>query len=168
MKLVGILGLAALLLSPLAFAAPAHVHGAAKLDISVEGDKLTIALEMPLDSTVGFERPARNDKEKQAVTDMMATLRNAVELFTPTAAAACRVESVEVGDPFPGGKAKADGHADIDADYVFRCTKPAALNSVATTLFKQFIRLHKIDVQRATRNGQGKANMTAEQPSVSW
>lgn len=168
MKLVGILGLAALLLSPLAFAAPAHVHGAAKLDISVEGDKLTIAMEMPLDSTVGFERPARNDKEKQAVANMMTALRNAAELFTPTAAANCRVESVEVGDPFPGGKAKVDGHADIDADYVFRCAKPAVLKGVATSLFKHFKRLHKIEVQRATPDGQGKAAITAEQPSVSW
>lgn len=168
MKLLGILGLAALVFSPLAFAAPAHVHGAAKLDISVEGDKLTIAMEMPLDSTVGFEHLARTDKEKLAFANMMTSLKNATELFTPAAAAACRVESVEVGDPFPGGKAKADGHADIDADYVFRCAKPVALKSVATTLFKQFKRLHKIDVQRATPNGQGKASMTAEQPSVSW
>ena len=66
MKIVRILSLATLLLSSLVVAAPAHVHGAAKLDISMEGDKLTIALEMPLDSALGFERPARNDKEKLA------------------------------------------------------------------------------------------------------
>lgn len=168
MKIIRILGFAAALLSPLALAAPAHVHGAAKLDISVDGDKLTIAMEMPLDSTLGFERPARTDTEKLAFANAMTTLKNAAEIFTPSAAAACRVVSVGVSDPFPGGKAKADGHADIDADYIFRCAKPAALNSVTTSLFKQFKRLHKIDVQRATPNGQGKASMTPEHPSVSW
>lgn len=168
MKIVRILGLAALLVSSLAFAAPAHVHGAAKLDISVEGDKLTIAMEMPLDSTIGFERLARTDKEKLAFANMMTTLKNAAELFTPTAAANCRVESTEVGDPFPGGKAKADGHADIDADYVFRCAKPAALKGLDTSLFKKFSRLRKIDVQRATPSGQGKSTLTPEQTSIAW
>jgi hypothetical protein len=168
MKIASIFGLAALLLSTLAFAAPAHVHGAAKLDISVEGDKLTIAMEMPLESTVGFERLARSDKEKLAFTNMMTTLKNAAELFTPTLAANCRVESAEVGDPFPGGKAKADGHADIDADYVFRCAKPAALKGFETSLFKKFSRLHKIDVQRATPGGQGKATLTPEQATLTW
>ena len=168
MKIVRILSLVTLLISSLVVAAPAHKHGAAKLDISMEGDKLTIALEMPLDSALGFERPARNDKEKLTFANAMTSLKKGAELFTPTAAAACRVESVELGDPFPGGKAKADGHADIDAEYVFRCAKPAALKGVATTLFKQFKRLHKIEVQRATPDGQGKANMTPAQASVSW
>ena len=162
------LSLATLLFAPAVIAAPAHVHGSAKLDISIEGDKLNIGLEMPLDSTVGFERPARNDNEKLAYANAMTALRNAGELFKPTAGAGCRIESVEVGDPFPGGKAKPADHADIDADYAFRCAKPAALKGIETTLFQQFKRLRRIDVQRATPSGQGKASMTPESPSLNW
>lgn len=168
MKIVSALTMAAILFAPNANAASAHVHGAAKLDISVEGDRLTIAMEIPLDSTVGFERPARTDKEKLAYANMIAALKNAAETFVPTAGAACRVESVEIHDPFPAGKAKADGHADVDAEYVFHCATPAALKGVETTLFKQFKRLRKVDVQRATPSGQGKASMTPETPRVSW
>ena len=166
--MIRMISLAVVLFAPLAVAAPAHVHGSAKIDISVEGDKLSIGVEMPLDSTVGFERPPRTDKERMAYAEMMTVLNNVVEIFVPTAAAACRVESAMVGDPFPGGKAKADGHADVEAEYVFRCAKPAALKGLETTLFKQFQRLRKIDVQRATPSGQGKSSMTAKTPSVSW
>ena len=168
MKIVRLLTCATLLLPALAYAAPAHVHGGAKLDLAVEGDKLIVGMEMPLDNTLGFERLPRSEKEKLAFVAMMTTLKNAADLFMPTAAAGCRLESAEVGDPFPGGKAKPDGHADIDADYVFRCAKVGALKSLETTLFKHFARLKRIDVQRATPGGQGKASMTAESPSVSW
>jgi hypothetical protein len=157
------------LISPaIAAAAPAHVHGAAKLDLSVDGDRLVLSLEMPLNNTLGFERLPRTEKEKAALVETIQTLKNAAGLFVPTAAAACKPEFVEVSDPFPGGKAKADGHADMDGNYVFRCAQPAALNSVETTLFHHFSRLKRIDVQRATPGGQGAARLTPEQPKLNW
>lgn len=157
-----------LLLSSLAQAAPAHVHGAAKLDLAVEGDKMTLSMEIPLDSTVGFERPARNEKEKSALAAMLATLRNGADLFVPSPAAGCKIDSVSVADPFPNGTAKADGHADVDADYVFRCAQPALLKAIETRLFSKFNRLQRIDVQRATPGGQGAGKLTPQQPKLSW
>lgn len=168
MKTPFIAGLLALLLAPPIIAAPAHVHGGAKMAIVVDGNKLTISIEMPLDSVLGFERPAHSDSEKKAYTSMLAQLQNPAELFLPTAAADCRVESVAAGDPFPGGKAKADGHADVDADYIFRCAKPTALSGVETTLFKKFSRLRQIEVERATPSGQGKIRLSPQSPSVAW
>lgn len=150
------------------FAAPAHVHGVAHLDVAVEGNILSVALEMPLDSAVGFESLPKTDKQKATLAEATETLKKAAELFTPTVAAECTVESVEVENPFPDGKAKADGHADFDADYVFRCARPAVLNSLETKLFKHFDRLHRIEVQRATSGGQGAATMSAKQPSIRW
>ena len=167
MKITGLFGLLALLSSAV-LAAPAHQHGAAKMDVSVEGNALSIGLEIPLDSTVGYERPPRSDKEKTAYATMLSTLKDAAALFAPTAAANCRLASVEVNDPFPGGKTKSDGHADIDASYQFQCTNPAALKGFETSLFKQFKRLHKIDVQRTSPTGQGKATLNATSSRLSW
>lgn len=167
MKIIGLIGFFALF-SSVVVAAPAHQHGAAKMDVSVEGNALSIGLEIPLDSTVGYERPPRTDKEKATYAAMIVTLKDAVALFTPTAAANCRVASVEVTDPFPDGKAKPDGHADIDASYQFHCANPTALTGFETALFKQFKRLHKIDVQRTTPKGQGKASLNARAPQLSW
>jgi len=157
-----------LLVPSLALAAPAHAHGAARMDLAVEGDRLTIAMEMPLDNMVGFEHLPRTAREKAALAESMRTLGNAAELFIPTPEAGCKPVSAQVGDPFPGGKAKADGHSDMDADYAFRCANPAALSGVKTTLFRHFRRLQRIDVQRVTPSGQGAARMTPEQPAMSW
>jgi hypothetical protein len=168
MRLTHVLTCIAMLLPAIAVAAPAHVHGAAKMDLSVEGDRLMLSLEMPLNNTLGFEHLPRTEKEKAALVATIKILKNAADLFVPTAAAACKSESVEVSDPFPGGKAKADGHADMDGNYVFRCAQPAALKSVETTLFRHFSRLKRIDVQRATPSGQGAARLSPEQPKLNW
>lgn len=152
----------------LTLAAPAHVHGVAHMDLAVDGNTLSVSLEMPLDSAVGFESFPKTDKQKATLAEATETLKKATELFTPTTAAECTVESVEVENPFPDGKAKADGHADFDAEYVFRCAQPAALKGLETNLFKRFSRLHRIEVQRATAGGQGAATMSAKQPRISW
>gem|GEM_PF-297119 len=149
-------------------AAPAHVHGAAKMDLAVDGNKLTVSIEIPLDNMVGFEHLPKTDKQKTALAESMKILGDGSDLFIPTVAADCKIESVDVGDTFPSGKAKGGGHADVDADYVFRCAKPAALKGLETTLFKHFSRLHRIDVQRATAGGQGVSTMTPKQPRTSW
>ena len=158
----------ALMFPLLAHCAPAHVHGVARIDLAVDGNQLTLSMEMPLDNLVGFEHLPKTDKQKAALAEAMMSLKNAADLFVPTAAADCQVEAVDVGDPFPGGKAKADGHADVDADYVFRCAQPAALKGLETKLFKRFGRLQRIDVQRATAAGQGAATLTPEQPGMRW
>ena len=44
--------------------AHAHVHGAVQLDVAVDGPTLTLTLEAPLDSVVGFERAPRTAAEK--------------------------------------------------------------------------------------------------------
>jgi len=168
MRLIHAARCIALMLPLFAQAAPAHVHGVAKIDLAVDGNKLTVALEMPLDNTVGFEHLPKTGTQKAALAESLKVLKNAADLFVPSAAAQCTVESVAVGDPFPGGQAKADGHADVDADYVFRCAQPAALKGLETKLFKRFGRLHRIDVQRATASGQGASTMTPEQPSMRW
>jgi len=58
----------------LAHAAPAHVHGVAKMDLAVDGNKLTLSMEMPLDNLVGFEHLPKTDKQKAALAEAMATL----------------------------------------------------------------------------------------------
>ena len=168
MKAICNVGLVLTFISATAIAAPAHHHGSAKMDVSVEGNVLTIGLEIPMDSTVGFERPPRSDKEKAAYAAMTTKLKDAAALFSPTAAANCKPTGTEVRDPFPDGKAKSDGHADIDATYSFQCADPSALKGFETTLFKAFKRLHKIDVQRTTPSGQGKAKLSGNAPRLSW
>lgn len=168
MQIKRFIGLCSLVALPGLALGAAHVHGVAKMDVSVDGARLAIAIEMPLDSAVGFEHVPKTDAQKTALDDAMRLLRNPAGLFVLPPEAECAVDSVEVSEPFPGGRAKAGGHADFDADYIFRCARPAALNRLETTLFNRFPALKRIDVQRVTPSGQGKALLTGDRPVLRW
>jgi len=154
----------------------AHVHGAGKLDISIEQDQFVIALALPLEALVGFERAPLVAKEAAALEDAAKLLKDAAKLFLPTAAARCVVQSVTVEVPFsaaarnavrPAGDS-APGHADVDATYAFRCARPAALKGLETQLFTHFKRLYYLDVQRIGPQGQGAGRLTPQQPVLAW
>ena len=149
-------------------AAGGHNHGVGKLDVSVDGEQLTLELELPLDSAVGFERAPKNDKERAALADAERLLKDAATLFVPTPAAACTIDSVAVEMPHAGKPSESHEHADIDARYVFRCANPAMLKSVETALFKHFKRLYRIEARRATPASQGSARLSAKQAVMTW
>ena len=165
------LGIAALLLAACgaALAGKAHRHGAATMDLAVDGGRLTIAVEMPLDSLVGFERAPRSDAERRAADAAQARMRDAAALFRLDAAAECKLAGASVQAPVleraaaaagasPGpGTAGGDAHADLEASYVFACAQPARLATLEAMLFDAFPRLERIEVQAVLPQGQRKA-----------
>ena len=152
-----------------AHAAKGHNHGVGELDVGIDNGQITIELELPLDSVVGFEHAPKTDKEKAAITEAEHVLKDAPSLFLTTPEAGCTPESITVTMPYTNGpKPHAEEHADIDALYVFRCTTPAALKSVETTLFKHFTRLYRLEARRAGPAGQGATRLSARQPKLSW
>lgn len=146
-------------------AGKAHEHGVLKLDIAVEDGKLSIELEAPLDSLLGFERAPRTEAERKAASEVLARLRNPTQgapLFAADAAAQCRLARAEVRAPVlePGsGPAPAGDHADLDASYEFSCAKPAELRTLDVGLFEAYRRAQRIDVQLAGPQGQAKATL---------
>jgi len=148
----------------------AHVHGIAKLDVAVDGSTLTLALESPLDSLLGFEHPARNDQEKTAVKTMSDQLHKPQALFALPTAAQCRSVSVTLDSPVLEAKPKhgGDGHADLDGEFVFQCAQPQQLKGMTVQLFKAFTHLRELDVQIASPRGQSAAKLTAQQNQLRW
>ena len=126
---------------------------------------LLLELEPPLDSAVGFERAPKNDKERAALADAERLLKDATALFVPTSAAVCAIASVTVELPRTGERSESDGHADIDARYVFRCTTPAMFKRVETARFK---RLYRIEARRTTPSGQSAARPSVRQAVIAW
>ncbi|MDO8958150.1 MAG: DUF2796 domain-containing protein [Rhodocyclaceae bacterium] len=156
--------IAALALLPVAHAAKGHAHGEGRLDVAIGKEQIVLSLELPLDAAIGFERAPKNDKEKALLAAAAATLNDAAALFLPTPAASCTLHSVQIDMPqFDGG-----AHADIAANYTFRCANPAALKSIETTLFRSFKRLYRIEVQRVSPAGQGAARLSPKQSVLSW
>ena len=150
-----------------AFAGKAHEHGVVKLDVAVDGATLNIEMRTPLDSLLGFERAPRTDAERKAAAAVLAQLRAPGTLFVADAAAGCSLSKAEVVAPvLEAGAKPADGHADLDASYVYTCTQPQELRTLQLGLFEAYKRMRRIDVQTAGPQGQGKATLRRPANSV--
>jgi hypothetical protein len=166
LRTVALVALAALCGQALAApAGHAHEHGVVRLDIAIEAGKVTLQLESPLDSLIGFERAPRNDAERQRAAAMVARLRAADTLFTFDPAAGCTLASVEiVSAPLQLGKADpqaaGDAHADLDGDFAFDCKDSGKLGFIEIGLFKAFAGMQRIAVQVAMPKGQLKRTLT--------
>lgn len=163
---------------PVAAQQHAHAHGRMALDVAVDAQSITLAIESPLDGFLGFERAPRNDSERKRVADMVARLKAADQLFQPDPTAGCKLSKVSLdsavlglGDarkavedergPTHAGKVPhaEDKHADIDVDIVFTCVKAADARFIDVRLFDAFKRMRTIDTQVASPQGQFKRSL---------
>ncbi len=150
-------------LFPLAGAAgKAHQHGVAHLDVAVDGLRVSLELDTPLDNLIGFERAPRTDAERDKANAAIARLRAGETLFRIDAAAGCMLDKVELRSaPLqlgPPAATSAD-HADLNAAYTFTCKAAAKAGFVEVGLFEAFAGLKRIDLQVATPKGQLKATL---------
>jgi hypothetical protein len=142
------------------WAAGAHEHGVARLDVALEGTRLTLQLETPLDNLLGFERAPRTDAERQRVQVLLQRLRAPEGLFRADAAAACKAGAVTLEAPVLGlGPAPqaADAHADLDASFEFSCAR--APRQLDVLLFDAFAPLQHIRLQLALPGGQAQRSL---------
>ncbi len=150
-----------------------HVHGAARLEVVVEASQVTLQLELPLDSLVGFEHAPRGAAQIQRAAAAVQALNAADALFKFTPAARCVVHSVvlESAALNLGPRAAADtppsDHADVDATYVFTCADTPRATEVDIGLFEAFSRLQQVTAEVATAKGQFKRALTRPAKRVS-
>jgi hypothetical protein len=177
------LALAALLIAAAAagqgaLAATAHSHGVARLDVAVDGATITLRLESPLESLLGFERAPRNDAERGQVRAMAQALRSGSP-FVPTAAARCRLDRVDLASPvlapeLLGGTGAAtpgraaDDHAELEGTFVYRCEDPKALQGIDVMLFDHFKKLGRVDAQVAGPKGQSALRLNWRSRQIRW
>lgn len=159
----------------------AHIHGQVQLAVALDGPVLTLQLEAPLDSVLGFEHRPRNAAQRQAVAQLQASLAAADPLFRPDAAAQCSPGKMQVesalfepetgaaGKNGQGGKVAAppaDEHMDLEASVEFRCARPELLKTLQLGLFERFGRMQRIDVQVAAGKGQRKLTLRRPQSLI--
>lgn len=160
-----------------ALAADAHVHGQARLTVALDGASLTLALESPLDSLLGFEHMPRSAKDKAAVARVAKLLNQPGELFVPTPAAGCKAGAVKLESPVLEARPKAAAkhghdherqHADLDGEFTFTCAQPGLLHSLEVKLFDAFPGLKRLDVEVATGKGQTAAKLDGRKRRIDW
>ena len=174
-----------------------HEHGMASLGIRVEGDRLDLRLRVPLHTVLGAESSPRTEKQRQAVRRMAAALRAPHALFVPTPAAGCTAGEVTLRSdairpellgaaaseaqtvhattmPTSGPpadirrKAATPAHADLEADFPFRCDKPQSLTGLQVLLFAAFPSLRQVDAVIVTPRGDSGARLSPNRTSLTW
>jgi hypothetical protein len=144
-------------------AGPAHVHGAAKLDIAIEPTRISVQMEMPLENLLGFERAPRTDAERRQADSVVTRLRAATAMFAIDPAAQCKPAQVELSSaPLKLGKSEPEaadaGHADVDGTFAFDCRDASKAAYIDVGLF-EFARLQKLEVQIVAPRGQFKRDL---------
>lgn len=148
----------------------AHVHGHAKLELTLDEQTLLIQLHAPAADLLGFEHAPITDAEKTQYQRVQVLLGQSSTLFTLSDEAGCQSSSVtlkgmENDHPsIPTGEHAE--HMDIDASYLFHCQQPQALHRVQLALFHHFPSLQEVAYQTISSAGQSAGELTPEQPQL--
>jgi hypothetical protein len=158
-------------------AANAHVHGAAKMQIAIDGNSMEVELAFPLESLVGFERTPRTDKERKTVQKMREQFNEPKAWLIPSVAAQCVPGKTEIHAPVLESKSKdshghgkhhEDEHAELEAVVTFHCAVPAALKSMEVRLFDAFPRLQHLKAEIAAPGKQSGTTLDRKHRTLSW
>jgi hypothetical protein len=142
-----------------------HQHGVARLEVTLDGGALQVALDSPAENLLGFEHAPRTDAQKQTVVRVERQLKEPARLFTPVAAAGCQSQPARVEIKLPPA-GSSETHSEIEAAWGWRCEQPAALAHLDVGLFKAFPRLKELRVQIVTAQGQKAAVLKPGAPRL--
>lgn len=156
----------------------AHEHGAAQLNVVLDGKMLHLQLDSPAMNLVGFEHAAKSDADKAKVAAARSQLEQPQALFGLNAGA-CNISKQELESPLfakhadshehEHEKSHDSEHSDIHAHYSLDCQKPEELKQLDLgELFKRFPTTEKIQVQLIGPNGQQGLELTPAQPTLSF
>lgn len=158
----------------------AHEHGAAQLNVVLDGKVLELQLESPAMNLVGFEHAAKSDADKAKVAAARSQLEQPQPLFGLNAGD-CKISNQELESPLFAEHADShehehehekphdSEHSEIHAHYTLDCQKPEELKQLNLgELFKRFPATEKIQVQLIGPNGQQGLELTPAQPTLSF
>ncbi|HAT37418.1 MAG TPA: hypothetical protein DCS75_02915, partial [Gemmatimonadetes bacterium] len=75
----------------------AHEHGVIRMGLAVDGQRMSLNLEIPAATVFGFEHDPETEEEIGVVSEAMETLRTRVgEVIAVSPELACELEDVEV------------------------------------------------------------------------
>ena len=158
-----------------------HEHGRGTLNIAVEGNRVSMELEVPGMDIVGFEHAAKTSKDKTTLETAKEKLSVPLSLFKFPVSAGCRVTEakveVETGEHDHGDKeGRTDTpkrsederhHSEFHNQYSLECTSPAGITTIEFGYFNAFPGAEKLDVNLITPKGQNKYEVTRANPILS-
>ena len=154
----------------------AHVHGHGKLNIAVEGNKVSLDLDAPGADILGTESFANAEAKAAALKEVQGRFSDPLKVFVLPPAAQCTAVKSEVefegdgakdgGDKAGDHAGEAGGHADITAEFELSCGNPSALTGIEFKYFDVFKNAESLDVAIVTSKGQTSAEVSRASPRL--
>lgn len=120
----------------------AHAHGAAKLDLALDGQRVQVEFESPAHAVVGFEYTPKSAADKKRVETALTTLKSRIgEMVIFPAASACVFTPSKV-ELHPDGD-----HSEVHATFTVACGKPLDGGIIRFGVTKVFPEIEEVAVQ---------------------
>jgi hypothetical protein len=140
----------------------AHDHGAAEINLAVEGKTVDIEFHAPAQAIVGFEYVPTSAADKKKQADAIAGLKANISkmvIFDPKLGCAIAAESVEIENPEPD-------HAEVDGDFKATCAQSPAGSKVSFGVTKAYPGLTTVKVQAVGKSGSAGAEIKSDKGTV--
>ncbi|MBN8731297.1 MAG: DUF2796 domain-containing protein [Acidobacteria bacterium] len=132
----------------------AHEHGAAAINIVIEGTTGIVEFEAPAEGVFGFEHAARTAAQKKQVEAALATVRTkGGEMVQFDAGRGCRWEAKSVEVVREAG----EEHAEVKAEYTVACAQAPGGSRLRFGVSRMFPRIERVQVQ--VLNGAQQAGL---------
>jgi Protein of unknown function (DUF2796) len=156
--------------------AHAHVHGQIQLGVAVDGKQVSVDIDTPLESLLGFEHTPQSAAQKKRAADWAQRLGEGHSLLRFTPEAKCKLLTADLAAPVLGlGKPAASGsrsqddgdHADLEGQWTFECAAPEALRALEVSFFQLSPHARVVEVQWVKGHQQGKLTLKRPQSRIS-
>jgi hypothetical protein len=173
--MIGVVAILAMVFAP-AYGARqhAHVHGAGRVNIVVEGQTATVEFMAPAESIYGFEHAPQTAAERQQRDAALARLEaqiGSMIVFAPALDCQFTTQNLTVTTEEAAGEArlaskKSGEHREVMAEFTVVCQKPLAGSQVQFGITKVFPRLTSVKVQVLSGSKQLGVEITHDRGRV--
>lgn len=153
----------------------AHVHGEAKLNISIDKKILVFELSTPALNVLGFEHEPRTHQEKERVNKVNKIL-SAYENVISIPNLNCEQTQVEIISPYADEAIQAnnghkhehheEGHSEYYLSHSLTCKDMNRLEYVEVTLFDNFEGFENIKAIWINQTGAGSSEITKDKKII--
>jgi Protein of unknown function (DUF2796) len=156
-----------------------HEHGHGRLNIAIEGKRVSMELQAPGADIVGFEHEASTPEQKAALAKAKATLADALSVFRLPEGAGCKVANASVAiqaedaheHEHDAANKEADEHgehhhSEFHVQYALDCATPNKLTNIEFKYFDLFAGAQELDINLVTDKAQNHYEVKRGQPKL--
>ena len=162
-----------------------HEHGAAKLMMVMEGEKLQVEFEVPSESLIGFEHFPKSQSNRENFNKAIKVLSDPSKLFSQPIKAECLLVGMNVSQSLFSNEEehghdesekeeehghdeseKSEIHSEFKSNYYWNCQHLDEIDSIGTQLMSFFPRIEEIRVNWISNNGQGSLELESEDDRI--